>query len=74
MSGQHHTDRAKKKSGDLRKEVSDRVGLTAREQGICRKEGFDAAARFVRDNSTCKDHIRLAWRLEHESARRWPDA
>ena len=77
MSGQHHADRAKKKPGDLRAETSARDGITAREQGICRKEGFEAARRFfialpwIRESGYVKD-IDHAVLVERD--RRWPDA
>ena len=47
MSGQHHLDRAKKKPGDLRAETSARVGITAREQALCRIDGFKTAIRML---------------------------
>ena len=49
MSGQHHTDRAKTKPGDLRAEVAQRVGLTAKEQALCRIDGWKMAMRKMVD-------------------------
>jgi len=49
MSGQHHTDRAKTKRGDLREEVAQRVGLSAKEQALCRVEGWKMSMRAIRE-------------------------
>ena len=48
MSGRHEKDRANTKPGDLRAETAKRVGLTAHNQNILRREGFSSYHRGIR--------------------------
>lgn len=66
MSGQHHADRAKRKPGDLRAETSARVGLTAREQAMCRIEGFKMALRMLPPGP-------YRYNMRADGVRRWGD-
>jgi len=69
MSDQGKHDRANTKPGDLRAEMTKRVGLTVEEQNRCRREGFSAAWRFLRG---CNELA--SYELYDEGERRWgPD-
>jgi len=84
MSGTHNKDRANTKPGDLRAEMSKRVGLTVEEQNRCRREGFSAAVRALRHFTPRGPTSAARWErvsvrdvaslLELEAERRWgPD-
>ena len=49
MSGRHEIDKTKPraKDKDVRAKVAERVNITAREQGLCRIEGFKMALRML---------------------------
>lgn len=81
MSGRHHIDKAKPraKDKDARAKVAERVNITAKEQGECRREGLEIAMRVVdrlaRNASSLvdRDVYLAAWaELAIERDRRWP--